>query len=120
MSEATKRRIEVLAGSTAKKPRLEVQHTLYLKNLNDQINRDLLKHNLYLLFSTYGAVISILLNPKLRGQAHVVFETTQAASVALKAMQNVVVFGKEMRIEFSKTKSKCIEDAENALAEEED
>lgn len=100
----------------SKKPRLEVQQTLYVHNLNDKINRVLLKHNLYLLFSTFGDVVDI--NMKMRGQAHVILESKEAAARALKALLDMSVFGKPLRVEFSKTKSKCIEQAEKELAEE--
>ncbi|SGZ58226.1 CIC11C00000004742 [Sungouiella intermedia] len=104
------------ADTPSKKPRLEVQQTLYVHNLNDKISRSLLKHNLYLLFSTYGDVLDI--NMKLRGQAHVIMESKEAAARALKSLLDHPFFGKPLHIDFSKSKSKCIELAERLLAEE--
>lgn len=100
----------------AKKPKLEVQQTLYIRNLNDKINRKLLKHTLYLLFTTYGEVYDI--NMKLKGQAHVILDSEASASYALKALNNFTVCGKKISIEYAKKKSVVILEAERALAEE--
>lgn len=115
MGEPAKRRNSD-AQLPSKRPRLEVQQTLYVQNLNDKINRPILKHNLYLFFSTYGDVLDI--NLKMRGQAHVILESKEAAARALRGLHETKLFGKPLRIQFSKTKSKCIEQAEKALAEE--
>lgn len=102
---------------TAKKPRLEVQQTLYLANLCDKVNRKLLKHTLYILFSTYGEVYDI--NMKMKGQAHVILDSELAASYAMKALNDTVICGKKMTIEYAKKKSFVIEQAQKSLAEEE-
>lgn len=112
----SEKRLTEPAHRAAKRPRLEVQQTLYVHNLNDKINRDLLKHHLFLLFSTYGEVFDI--NMKMRGQAHVVLQSEAAAARALKALLLTLLFGKKMKIEFAKAKTKCIEFAEKELAEE--
>lgn len=100
----------------SKRPRLEVQQTLYVRNLNDKTSRSVLKQTLYLLFSTYGEVFDI--NMKMRGQAHVVLESEDAAARARRALQLVPLFGKKLVIEFAKNKTKSIQAAEQALAEE--
>lgn len=100
----------------SKRSKLEVQQTLYLRNLNDKINRRLLKHTLYLLFSTYGEVFDI--NMRLKGQAHIILESKQAAAYALKGLNEVSVCGKKMVIEYAVNKSVAIEVAEKAIAEE--
>ncbi|WPK24550.1 hypothetical protein PUMCH_001828 [Australozyma saopauloensis] len=104
--------------SANKKPRLEVQQTLYIRNLSDKVNRRILKHTLYLLFSTYGEVFDI--NMKLKGQAHVILESKQAAAYAIKALNEHTICGKKIIIEYAKSKSKIIEVAEKAIAETED
>lgn len=119
MVESKKRTgVESARLNGVKRARLEVQQTLYIQNLNDKVNRKLLKHTLYLLFSTFGEVFEM--NMKLRGQAHVVFQDVESATHALKAMGSTRVFGKEMKIDFAKTKSRIIADAEAALAEQPD
>lgn len=91
-----------------KRPRLEVQQTLYVKNLNDKISKHTVKHTLYLLFSTYGDVIEILMPKKMRGQAHVVLDSKALANNALRGLQKTPVFGKELQIDYAKTKSKLV------------
>ncbi|KAF5104918.1 hypothetical protein DV451_000311 [Geotrichum candidum] len=84
--------------------------TLYLNNLNDKIKKPDLKIALYMLFSTYGQVISIiaLKTPKMRGQAHVVFNSTAEATAALKALQGFEFFDKPIHIAYAKSKSDAI------------
>lgn len=101
--------------SANKKPRLEVQQTLYIRNLSDKVNRRILKHTLYLLFSTYGEVFDI--NMKLKGQAHVILESKQAAAYAIKALNEHTICGKKIIIEYANSKSKIIEVAEKEIAE---
>lgn len=111
----TKRRQDT-EDKSRKRSRSELLQTLYVNNLNDKINRTLLKHNIYILFSTYGEVWDI--NMKLRGQAHVIMDSKETASVCLKALLGTPMFGKHLRIDFSKNKSKLVEQAEKLLAEE--
>jgi RNA recognition motif-containing protein len=63
-----------------------------------------------MLFSTYGQVISIiaLKTPKMRGQAHVVFNSTAEATTALKALQGFELFDKPVNIAYAKSKSDVI------------
>lgn len=85
------------------------KETLYAKNLNDKINPDTMKHNLYLLFSTYGDVIDIVFKPKnkrLRGQAHIIFSSTSHATRALDELQNMMFFEKELQMLYAKKRSK--------------
>lgn len=101
----------------------DAQCSLYVRNLNDKINKKTLRTCLYMLFSDYGHVIDIvaLKTPKMRGQAHIAFKDAQIASQALKALQGFEFLGKKMVgstnpitrpeltllqvIEFAKTKS---------------
>lgn len=99
----------------AKKARVEVQQTLYIRNLNDKIARQRLRHTLHLLFSTYGEVLEI--NMKMKGQAHIVLGGPAAAAQALRELQGVSVYGKKLVLEYARTKSRCVEAAEKALAE---
>ena len=91
-------------------------NTLYIKNLNDKVNPSLLKHNLYLLFSTYGDILDIVMKPsKMRGQAHIIFTKTTLADYALKNLQKETFFDKHLDISFSSKKSKIIEEIDDAL-----
>lgn len=90
--------------------------TLYVKNLNDNVNSLLLKHNLYLLFSTYGDIIDIVMKPgKMRGQAHIIFTKPTLANYALENLQKESFFDKSLDISFSFKKSKIIEEIDQAL-----
>ncbi|KAF3904063.1 hypothetical protein ABW20_dc0107578 [Dactylellina cionopaga] len=84
--------------------------TLYISNLNDKIHKPDLKIALYTLFSTYGVVLDVvaLKTMKMRGQAHVAFRDIASASSAMRGCQGMVIFGREMRIQYSKSKSDTI------------
>ncbi|GAA0151730.1 RNA splicing factor [Lithospermum erythrorhizon] len=88
--------------------------TIYIKNLNEKVNKEELKRSLYALFSQYGRIVDIvaLKTEKLRGQAWVVFSEVTAASNAVRQMQNFPFYEKPMRIQYAKTKSDCIAKAE--------
>jgi RNA recognition motif-containing protein len=79
--------------------------TLYVKNINDKINPKVIKHNLYLLFSTYGDIVQIITH---KGQAHIVFTNETMASLAKRALQNEPFFDKPLVIEFAKSRSKLL------------
>ncbi|KAI9296525.1 RNA recognition protein [Neoconidiobolus thromboides FSU 785] len=91
--------------------------TLYVNNLNDKIHKEDLKKNLYNLFTTYGTIVDIiaLKTKKCRGQAFIVFDNMPSATAALKALQNFNFLGKEMKIQFGKTKSNVIKQMEGTF-----
>ncbi|PVG00989.1 RNA-binding domain-containing protein [Serendipita vermifera] len=82
-------------------------NTIYIKNLNDGINKQELRAQLYALFLPYGQVLDViaLKTPKMRGQAFVVFSDLVSATSALRAWDGELFYDKPMRIEFAKTKS---------------
>lgn len=88
--------------------------SLYVKNLNDKINRDDLKRALYMLFSTYGPVLDIVTSrlsgkgKPMRGQAHVCFRDVQTSTQAMRALQGFELFEKEMQIQYAKGTSNII------------
>ncbi|KAL1827263.1 hypothetical protein DCAR_0206413 [Daucus carota subsp. sativus] len=84
--------------------------TIYIKNLNEKLNKDELKRSLYALFSQYGRILDIvaLKTTKLRGQAWLVFSEVTAASNAVRQMQNFPFYDKPMRIQYAKAKSDCV------------
>ncbi|KAF3174195.1 U2 snRNP complex subunit msl1 [Orbilia oligospora] len=84
--------------------------TLYISNLNDKIHKPDLKIALYTLFSTYGVVLDViaLKTAKMRGQAHVAFRDIAGASTAMRGCQGMVIFGKEMKIQYARSKSDTI------------
>ncbi|KAL6299727.1 RNA-binding domain-containing protein [Sparassis latifolia] len=81
--------------------------TLYLKNLNDKVNKEELRIQLLALFTTYGRVIDIvaLKGQKMRGQAFLVFADLAGATAAMRACEGIVFYDKPMHIQYAKTKS---------------
>jgi U2 small nuclear ribonucleoprotein B'' len=72
--------------------------TLYIKNLNDGINKDELRAQLYALFLPYGQILDVVAvkTAKMRGQAFVVFADLVAATTALRAWQGESFYDKPM------------------------
>ncbi|PSK55137.1 hypothetical protein B9Z65_2526 [Elsinoe australis] len=81
--------------------------TLYCSNLPDKLQKDDLKRELYMLFTTYGPVLDIvaLKTTKMRGQAHVLFRDRIASTQALRDLNNCEFFGKQMHISYATSKS---------------
>lgn len=77
---------------------LTIPSSIYCKNLPDQLPKDDLKRNLYMLFATYGVVLDViaLKTSKMRGQAHIVFRDIDSSTQAMRALQGFSFFGKEM------------------------
>lgn len=72
--------------------------TLYVNNLNDKVNKDELRSQLYALFTTYGKVIDVVASKssKMRGQAFLVFTDLAAATTAMRACEGMVFYDKPM------------------------
>ena len=72
--------------------------SLYINNLNDQINKEEMRGQLYALFTTYGKVIDVVASktPKMRGQAFLVFTDLAAATSALRACDGMLFYDKPL------------------------
>jgi U2 small nuclear ribonucleoprotein B'' len=72
--------------------------TLYIHNLNDSINKEELRAQLYALFLPYGTVLDVvaLKTAKMRGQAFVVFEDLAAATTAMRSWDGESFYDKPM------------------------
>lgn len=72
--------------------------TLYLNNLNDKVNKDELRSQLFALFTTYGKIIDIvaLKSKKMRGQAFLVFTDLAGATSAMRACEGMVFYDKPL------------------------
>jgi len=81
--------------------------TLYINNLNDKINKEEIRSQLYALFTTYGKLIDVVATktPKMRGQAFLVFTDLASATAALRACDGLTFYDKPMRISYAKSKS---------------
>ncbi|KPI45852.1 U2 small nuclear ribonucleoprotein B'' [Cyphellophora attinorum] len=99
------------AGSDAAR---QTRRELYVKNLNDKINKTELKRALYMLFSTYGPVLDIVTtrvgakSQHMRGQAHIVYRDIQTSTQAMRTLQGFDFFGKELVIVYGKGQSNII------------
>lgn len=99
------------ALGAAKASNISPNQTLYITNIpSSKYQKEDLRRSLYMLFSTYGTVLDVvaLLTSKMRGQAHVVFRDVQTATLAMRELQGFEFFGKEMRIQYAKSKSDII------------
>jgi RNA recognition motif-containing protein len=72
--------------------------TLYINNLNDKVNKEEIRSQLYALFTTYGKLIDVVATktPKMRGQAFLVFTDLTSATAALRACDGMVFYDKPM------------------------
>jgi RNA recognition motif-containing protein len=91
---------------------LAPSQTLYIRNLDDRISVNELKRQLYCLFSFVAPVVEIEARRgvKTRGQAWVSFTTVETASTAMQRLQGFNFLGREIAIEFAKSRSKSIVD----------
>jgi len=78
-----------------------------VRNLEERIKIPELKEALTELFSEYGEIIDIVAktNLKAKGQAFIVFADVESAKKAIEEVQGFEIFGKEMRLDFAKTRS---------------
>ncbi|KAF9058127.1 hypothetical protein BJ165DRAFT_1335235 [Panaeolus papilionaceus] len=81
--------------------------TLYINNLNDKVNKEELKLQLYALFTTYGKIIDVIASksPKMRGQAFLVFTDLASATTAMRACEGMDFYDKPLHIAYAKSKS---------------
>lgn len=85
------------------------KHTLYVNNLSDHVDIKRLRTNLYLLFSIYGEVIKITVNPRRqRGQAFVTMKNVDESNLAIISLNNEPFFGKPLRVSFSRAETASI------------
>lgn len=72
--------------------------TLYISNINEKVQIDVLKKMFYMVFSQYGRVAEIIAHKglKLRGQAWVLFQDVAAATSAMRGKQGFNFYGKPL------------------------
>ncbi|KAK4057832.1 hypothetical protein OIO90_001051 [Microbotryomycetes sp. JL221] len=88
----------------------DANQVLYINNLNERIKPDVMKGTLKNLFREYGKVWGVTAhnNIRMRGQAFVTLESTNAAVKAVKEVQKFPLYGKPMQLTFAKTKSDAL------------
>lgn len=94
-------------------------HTLYVNNLNSKVKKQQLRKSLYNLFVTYGRVIGVIAikGPKMRGQAFIVFDDVQNSTTALRSLQGIMFYGKQMRLSYAKRDSDAIRYSKHQIDE---
>ncbi|CAD7974905.1 unnamed protein product [Amoebophrya sp. A120] len=85
-------------------------HTIYINNLDDRKNADILQKELTTICGAFGEVHDIICMKSFyrRGQAWVVYKNLDSAKEAMAALQNYPLFDKPMRLQYAKTKSDAI------------
>lgn len=96
---------------------LKPSQTLYVKNLNTKINKKILLHNLYLLFSAFGDIISINLQ---NGFAFIIFSNLNLATLALRNLKNQDFFDKPLVLNYAVKESKAISQEKQKLQDDND
>ncbi|KAK0275303.1 hypothetical protein LTR35_010876 [Friedmanniomyces endolithicus] len=84
--------------------------SLYIRNLPEKLQKEDLRRELYILFSTYGPILDVTATKtrKMRGQAHVLFREMHSATQALRACQGFEMSGKQMEISYSRNRSNTL------------
>ncbi|CAI7093797.1 ATV_collapsed_G0027530.mRNA.1.CDS.1 [Saccharomyces cerevisiae] len=104
-----KQRIDHDTHHTVAEPVTEAKNTLYVSQLNEKINMQRLRVNLFLLFATFGEVLKVSMNfKKQRGQAFITMRTIDQASLAQISLNGERFFGKPLKVEFSKSETKTL------------
>jgi U2 small nuclear ribonucleoprotein B'' len=87
--------------------KLTPSRSVYVKNLEERIKPEALRESLTEIFSEYGEIIDIVAkqNLKAKGQAFIVFENAESAAKAIEEVQGFEMFGKEMKLDFARTRS---------------
>jgi len=88
----------------------QVSETLYIQNLNENVNIDVLKVSLRGLFKSYGEVLDVVAhkNLRMRGQAFVSFASADIAKKAMKEVRGFPLYSKPMQISFARTRSDAV------------
>ncbi|PNY30016.1 U1 small nuclear ribonucleoprotein [Tolypocladium capitatum] len=81
--------------------------TVYVQNLEERVKLEPLMEALELLFSEFGTVVDVVAKTNIRakGQAFIVFDNPENASIAIDEMQSFELFGKSMKLSMARTRS---------------
>jgi len=84
--------------------------TIYIRNLDDKINKEEMKKRLYELFIAFGDVIDVvhMRTPKMRGQAFIVYEDISGATAAMRALNRFQFLGRPLQLQYAKNKSDAV------------
>ena len=87
-----------MSSVTVAQQKVTPNQSIYIQNLPEKLQKEDLRRELYILFSTYGPVLDVIAikTKKMRGQAHVLFKDVQGATQALRNCQGFDFFGRDM------------------------
>lgn len=87
-----------LFNPTMSTPSNQPNTTLYINNLNDKVNKEELRSQLFALFTTYGKIIDIVASKsqRMRGQAFLIFTDLAGATSAMRACEGMVFYDKPL------------------------
>ena len=93
---------------------------MQVKNLNESVKLPEMIELLRETFEVFGTVLDIVMrkNIKARGQAFIVFDSVESAEEAIESINDMSLRGKEMKLQFAKTRSDATvarEDGEEGL-----
>nr|OQO24221.1 hypothetical protein B0A51_07612 [Rachicladosporium sp. CCFEE 5018] len=94
--------------------------TVYVRNLDERIKIPALIEALHGVFDEFGEIVDIIAkrSNKRKGQAFIVYTTAEAAQEAIDELQGFELFGKQIGLEFARTRSDATvekEDGEEGL-----
>ncbi|KAK5696315.1 hypothetical protein LTR17_024324 [Elasticomyces elasticus] len=81
--------------------------TVYARNIDERVKIPALLATLTEVFGEYGNVVQVIAKKSLkrRGQAFVVYDSEESAQNAIDELQGFEIFGKQMHLDFAKTRS---------------
>jgi U2 small nuclear ribonucleoprotein B'' len=84
-----------------------ILQSVYVQNLEERVNLEILVESLRTLFSEFGNVVDIVAkkNVKAKGQAFVVFDEPQSARDAVEEIQGFQLFDKPMKVAIAHSRS---------------
>ncbi|KAK3112365.1 hypothetical protein LTR53_011430 [Teratosphaeriaceae sp. CCFEE 6253] len=81
--------------------------TVYVRSIDERVKIPALVETLREVFGEYGNVVDVIAKKSLKrkGQAFVVYDSEESAQNAIDELQGFDIFGKQMHLDFAKTRS---------------
>jgi RNA recognition motif-containing protein len=88
----------------------EGSQTIYLNNLPDKMKKLRLRRQLYNLCTKFGTLLDVIVHPgnKMRGQAWIVYSSSDAAAKAIPKLNGYSFFDKPIKAQFAKENADVI------------
>jgi len=94
--------------------------SVYVRSIDERVKIPLLTETLREVFGEYGTVVDVIAKKSLKrkGQAFIIYDSEDSAQNAIDELQGFEIFGKQMHLDFAKTRSDITvlrEDGEEGL-----